>query len=101
MKNIFFVILCFFFVHSKAQDPFVTTWSVLSNDLSIIIPTVGEGYDYTIDFGDGTVQSNVTGNISHTYDSEGVYTVSITGDFPHIKFNEASDENRRKLLSIE
>src|SRR5690606_5787125 len=64
------------------EGAFVTRWEVKPDDLDIHIPTSGSGYNYSIDFGDGNSASNVTGAISHTYDSPGVYTVSITGSFP-------------------
>ncbi len=95
------LVFSFFFSFSNAQDaPFITTWEVEANDLEITIPTTGSGYDYTIDFGDGTVENNVSGNISHTYDSPGTYTVSITGDFPKINFFPENSD-RSKIRSVE
>jgi len=41
-------------------------------------------YDYTVDWGDGTI-TNHTGDASHTYSSEDVYEVKITGKCPWIK----------------
>lgn len=65
--------------------PFITTWEVGENGLlTIIIPTEGTGYDYSVDFGDGTLLNNQTGTVSHTYAEAGTYTVSINGDFPRI-----------------
>ncbi|TQD40516.1 BspA family leucine-rich repeat surface protein [Haloflavibacter putidus] len=94
------LVFSFFFSFSNAQDaPFITTWEVEANDLEITIPTTGSGYDYTIDFGDGTVENNVSGNISHTYDSPGTYTVSITGDFPRIYF--LASPYRHRIQSVE
>ncbi|MEX0275820.1 MAG: BspA family leucine-rich repeat surface protein, partial [Flavobacteriaceae bacterium] len=72
--------------------PFVTTWKTdnpgTSRDNQITIPTYpDEAYDYTIDWGDGTLSENVTGDITHTYAAPGTYRVSISGDFPGINFN--------------
>ena len=82
-----------------ATAAFVTTWKTDnpggSTDDQIQIKTSGGGYNYTIDWGDGQTDSNVTGDITHTYATAGTYTVSITGDFPRI-ISESS-----KLLSIE
>ena len=66
---------------------FVTTWDI--PDLPapykrIVISTSGEGYNYSVDWGDGVVDTNQTGDSSHTYNQPGTYTVSIRGDFPHI-----------------
>jgi len=89
---------------TPSPDAFVTTWktdnSGVSNDNQITIPTFpGEIYNYTVDWGDGTSDSGLTGDITHTYTSPGVYTVSISGVFPRIFFNNVGD--RQKLLSIE
>ncbi len=83
--------------------PFITTWKTDNSGISasnqIIIPTfTGEAYNYSVDWGDGTSDSNVTGDITHTYGSPGTYTVSIYGTFPRIYFNEGGDAN--KLINI-
>src|SRR5690606_29043250 len=92
MKQLYLLLFTVFFSFQiNAQNTaFVTTWKVASNSLNIAIPTYGTGYDYTVDFGDGTVQDNVTGNATHTYSQPGVYTVSISGDFPRIYFNSGN-----------
>lgn len=83
-----------------SPDAFITTWEVdVTNGLNISIPTTGTGYQYNIDFGDGTALGSQTGDASHTYDSPGVYTVRITGDFPRIYFYNSGMEE--KLQTIE
>ena len=85
---------------------FVTTWKTdnindtSSNDNQIRIGTVGEGYDYQIDWGDGSSDSNVTGDITHDYAMPGTYTVKIDGAFPQLYFSYTEYDNE-KLLSIE
>lgn len=74
-------------------SPFITTWKTdnigVSNNNQITIPTnPRKKYNYTVDWGDGTSDTNVTGDITHTYGSPGTYTVSITGKFPGIFFND-------------
>ncbi|MDT0295234.1 BspA family leucine-rich repeat surface protein [Mesonia ostreae] len=100
MKNLYlFLFIVFSTFYTQAQNqPFITTWEVDENE-SITIPTEGNGYNYTIDFGDGTIESNITGDISHTYTELGIYTVSISGDFPRIYFNGSEEAN--KIKSIE
>ena len=90
------------------KDAFITTWKTdnpgISNDNQIMIKTAGEGYNYRVDWGDGQVDLNVAGDITHTYANAGTYTVSISGDFPRIIFDTRSkDENNdaKKLLSVE
>ncbi|MFS4493937.1 BspA family leucine-rich repeat surface protein [Maribacter sp. 2308TA10-17] len=82
---------------------FITTWKTdnlgLSEDNQITIPTFSdETYNYSVDWGDGTSDSEVTGDITHTYASPGTYQVSISGDFPRIRLNFSNDSN--KLLEI-
>ena len=78
---------------------FITTWEVTAGDLDITIPTTGGGYDYTVDWGDGNSDTNVTGDAMHTYTEAGTYTVSIEGDFPRILFNNGGDKD--KIQTIE
>ena len=107
MKTFLLSIFGLLFFISNAQVPFVTTWEVTAGDLDITIPTNSEdySYNYTIDLGDGTVLNNQTGNVTHTYALPGVYTVSISGVFPHF-FNETIGttnvlEPNEKLKSID
>ena len=82
---------------------FITTWKTdnpgTSGPNQITIPTNGAGYNYDIDWGDGTVDSGVAGDITHTYAVPGTYTVTIRGDFPQIFFDNLGDKD--KILSIE
>ncbi len=90
---------CFQEVYAQGSRPFITTWGVTPSDLQITIPTTGEGYSYTVEWGDGNTETNITGSISHSYDIEGIYTVSITGDFPRIYFNNQGD--KYQIFSVE
>ncbi len=84
--------------------PFVTTWQTDANT-NVTIPLTGSGYDFTIDWGDGTteIKTGTPGNISHTYTTAGVKTVSITPNiatgFPRIYVNNFG--NRNLLQTIE
>ena len=81
---------------------FITTWKTDNpggtNDNQIIISPIGNGYEYTIDWGDGHIDNGVTGDITHTYDSAGTYTVAIVGSFPQLYFYVYDNQ---KLLSVE
>ncbi|MFP2997348.1 BspA family leucine-rich repeat surface protein, partial [Spongiivirga sp. MCCC 1A20706] len=74
------------------SQAFVTEWSITGSTVgqrTITIPTTGTGYNYTVDWGDGTLpNAGVTGNIDHTYATTGNYIVTITGSFPRIFFNQ-------------
>lgn len=81
---------------SDAQ--FITKWQVTGSNELITIPTSGPGYDYTINWGDGST-STATGDVSHTYTKQGTYNVSITGTFPRIYFNDTAG-GRDKIIDI-
>ena len=84
----------------SAHTHFVTTWKTTETNESITIP-VGEATGrYTVDWGDGTVSTNVRGNQLHAYDTPGTYTVRIYGDFTRIHLNE-QQPNANKMRSIE
>ena len=91
-------------------DPFTTTWNTSnsgdSNSDQIRIPLFGNGYDFTVDWGDGTDDTytlnpgvNTEHYVEHTYSGPGTYTVEIRGDFPRIYFNNSGD--KEKILSVE
>jgi len=67
------------------DEPFVTVWETKSTDLNITILTDSNmTYNYNVDWGDGNTDTGVADDITHTYASEGNYTVKITGEFPHL-----------------
>ncbi len=86
---------------SDALQPsaFVTTWQTTAANEPITIPVGGAAGTYTVDWGDGTVSADVTGDQTHTYHAAGTYTVSISGDFARIHLN--GDANAAKLRSID
>ncbi len=86
------------------QCDFITTWKTdnpgTSGNNQITIPTDGTStYNYDVVWGDGMSDTGVTGDITHTYAGPGTYTVSISGTFPHIFFNNGGD--REKILTVE
>lgn len=108
MKNTLLLFFCFWSSLSFGQQPFVTTWEVIAGDLDITIPTNTDQYtyDYTVDFGDGTVLTNQTGDVTHNYSTPGIYSVSISGVFPHFYGYELFEgffvvNEAEKLISIE
>ncbi|WP_299891005.1 BspA family leucine-rich repeat surface protein [uncultured Lacinutrix sp.] len=81
-------------------SPFITTWQTTTDNESITIPTIGAGYHYLVDWGDGTLEIVMTGDATHTYATAGTYTVSITGNFPRIYFNSDESGNAEKIQEI-
>ena len=85
---------------TKTLHPFITTWQTTAAGESITIPVGGATGIYTIDWGDGNVNYDVSGDQGHTYDDAGTYTVRISGDFARIYLN-GQQPNADKLQSIE
>ena len=75
-----------------------TTGSSANNEITIPTHPAFTTYNYTVDWGDGVVDTGVTGDITHAYASPGSYTVMISDTFPAIYFNEAGD--RLKIIEI-
>ncbi len=76
---------------------FITTWQTIT--VNIPINSSYDTYDYTVDWGDGTVETGLTSQASHTYSDEGPHTVKISGTFPAIAFRGGS--YRSNLYTIE
>ncbi|MBC3846640.1 BspA family leucine-rich repeat surface protein [Winogradskyella echinorum] len=97
-KNYILIFALIFFLNAYTQD-FSAIWNTAHTennstlDNQIEIPTnPAYTYNYNVDWGDGITDSNVTGNITHTYASSGSYTINISGTFPQIYFNNTGDK---------
>ena len=87
----------------SGSNPFITTWQTEnagSATKTIVIPTTGVGYDCYVDWGDSNVihYTGTTPTISHVYSTTGIKTISISGTFPRIYFNNGGD--KLKILTI-
>jgi len=84
----------------ESRVPFVTTWETTVDNESIEIPLVSrELYNYTVDWGDGSPVESFTDDVNpnHIYSIAGTYSVSITGNFPRIFFDDVATS----LLNIQ
>ena len=84
-------------------DPaFITTWRTTSANEMIQIPTSGTGYNFTVEWGDGTSGSyaGTAPSPTHTYATAGDHIVSIKGDFPRIAIN-GHPLYRNKIRSVD
>lgn len=101
----FCIVLGLFFVPrtAHAAGEFITTWKTdnagTSANNQITIPTTGVGYSFDVDWGDASSTLGVTTTITHSYDIPGTYTVTVSGTFPRIYFNNEGD--KLKILSVE
>lgn len=88
---------------TNAATSFVTSWQTDaggSTNKTITIPTYSTAtYNYSVDWGDGQTTSGHAADASHTYANDGNYTVSISGTFPRIYFNNGGD--KLKIKSVE
>ena len=75
---------------------FVTTWKTTTTDESITLPISGSGM--TVNWGDGQT-STASGQVSHTYNTAGDYTIQITGELTRFYLNNAGYAS--KLVSID
>ena len=80
------------------EGAFITTWETTSADESITIPVNGT---FTIDWGDGTVNEDVTDYQTHEYAVDDTYTVAISGGLESINISNATAADAAKLQSIE
>ena len=111
MKKVYLLFILYLTAYlGNAQGEFVTTWQVEGVDLTMEVPIVEDDDipdNYTIDFGDGTVLTDQSGTAIHSYDSEGTYTVIISGEFSRIRFltdlgsNPQANPYASKILTIE
>ena len=91
---------------------FNTVWETTSANEDIKIPINADyksDYNYTVNWGDGTITKDINDSITHTYISEGNYTVMIDGEFPAIRMVSSNktwdkttqeESNAKKLQKI-
>ncbi len=79
MRQVIYILLFLLSAAANAGPGFITTWEVSSGG-DLWIHTQSNS-NYTIDWGDGTVESGLTETAYHQYVTPGIYTVEITGDF--------------------
>lgn len=76
------------------STPFIITWKTnMGNQTLHIGANTDYSYDFTIDWGDGTIEEIIEiapEAFEHTYEMAGTYTVSIKGEFPSFSFSEDS-----------
>ncbi|TRX49049.1 hypothetical protein FNH22_27845 [Fulvivirga sp. M361] len=97
-KLVLLIVVLFFLslVQTQTTQPFITIWKTTVDNEGITIPTNSNSgpYNYTVDWGDGTIDTDQTRDATHRYADAKEYKVKITGGFPHIYFGgrEGSDK---------
>ncbi|MEX0274498.1 MAG: BspA family leucine-rich repeat surface protein [Flavobacteriaceae bacterium] len=94
-------------IDTLAEDPasFITTWNAEAGIPVGIGFAEGDNFnfDFTVDWGDGTVEdiTQIGSSFGHTYEVDGTYTVAIQGEFPGMVMTEQSGAKPLLLASIE
>jgi surface protein len=94
-------------IESLAEDPasFVTTWKTEEDaEMITIVVRADLEYDFTVDWGDGTVEDMIfmgESSFEHIYQNAGIYTVAIEGSFPGFTLNPLYFASADKILSVE
>ncbi|NVN18458.1 BspA family leucine-rich repeat surface protein [Muricauda sp. HICW] len=90
-------------VESMFDDPasFIATWNMPGGGEIFVLPRNNNySYDFTIDWGDGTVEDFTNNDIpEHIYATAGTYTVAIQGEFPAIQVS--GGDAAEQLLSVD
>ncbi|MBW8245051.1 BspA family leucine-rich repeat surface protein, partial [Muricauda oceani] len=96
---------------AEAIDPddptsFVTKWETTTPEETIYIGANADyAYDFTVDWGDGTVETinELPENhmFEHTYQEPGIHTVAIQGTFPAIHSEIVDNDQLLKLVGLE
>ena len=88
-------------VRDSPIAPFITKWRTDSANQTITIPVGGSTARYSIDWDDNSpVETDITGDSTHTYREAGNHTVSISGNFERIHL-DGQQPNAGRLTSIE
>lgn len=82
--------------------PFISVWDMsLTASNTLVFPLDDDGeYDFTIDWGDGTVESYIDDNVSHSYSSSGTFTITVTGLCNGFGFPYGTGNNEENLIDI-
>ena len=87
---------------------FESTWDTTqagSSNNQVVLALVSDGdYDFRIDWGDGTSnRDSITAynqaEVTHTYDSTGVYEIRVIGGITGWRFNNAGDDDKITEIS--
>ena len=76
--------------------PFVTVWEIADSNKNLTIYTdTYSSYNFSVDWGDGTITQNATASTTHSYLNGGTYSVEISGTFPHFLRGKTTAERAR------
>ena len=88
---------------SAGLTGFVSVWATTAINETITIPTQAGAFNAVVDWGDSSPPETITSSTGfvHTYATAGDHTISITGQFPNIYFNNGGDKAKiKKVLNL-
>ena len=80
---------------TKSSNNFVSTWTTTGADQTVTLPLSsksGVSYDFTINWGDGTIETVSSAAASHEFASAAEYTITVTGTIKGFTFNNSGDK---------
>lgn len=78
-------------------DAFITTWVTTAGFETITLSAQADAPNYIINWGDGSSNTYTATQVpSHTFVASGEHTVTFTGTFPHLMF-----QNQSKLKAVQ
>ena len=82
-------------------EAFISVWATTVELETITIPTQNDTFNAVVDWGDSSPPETITtyNGFSHQYDAIGEHTISITGTFPNIYFNNGGDKLKIKRVT--
>ncbi|WP_299800567.1 BspA family leucine-rich repeat surface protein [uncultured Maribacter sp.] len=107
LKKSITIFLLFLSFNLSAQS-FTSIWNTNNiesgsstiNQITIPTNSTYTTYNYDVDWGDGSSDTGVTGNITHDYATPGLKTIAISGTFPSIYFNDENANDKLKIIEI-
>ncbi|MCY3414927.1 MAG: BspA family leucine-rich repeat surface protein [Candidatus Heimdallarchaeota archaeon] len=95
-------------ITAPTSDSFISQWDTTltstgsSSNVQIKLPLISSGiYYFYIDWGDGNwnvIESYSQAEVTHTYSTSGIYTITIDGSIKGWQFNNAGD--KLKIIEI-
>ena len=79
---------------------FISVWETSAINETITIPTQAGTFNADVDWGDGTTETITSSTgFTHVYADIDEYTISISGVFPNMYFNDLGDKDKLKKVT--
>ncbi|WP_172435952.1 cadherin domain-containing protein [Sediminicola luteus] len=83
------------------DDALIIDFTVTSANATIQLPTLNvPGFDFHVDWGDGSIENDLTNTANHTFSAPGTYTVKITGVLPMLPLSRSNGTTKAATIDI-